>query len=224
MTIVAMAGESVLRLHQVSVVVTAEFHNPSILNRDFLVVQGIVPEDWEVSQSVITPPVSVVRYRNGIEWTVDQSRLEVVEKCSGRFRKRYIAHQLANAYLKKLPHVPYRSLGLNCKVSMAINDSGHWITERFLKPGTWLQGEPRILGMLPKFKVDAGDAVCHIAMNDATIEKPVGGHESAVAVDCNVHHAGPLGVNDLRRAIALWPERQDLIVTSLEKLLGESQT
>lgn len=219
-----MAREFALRLHSVSVVVTAEFHNPSILNKDFLVLHGIVPEDWEVIQSVITPPVSVVRYRNGIELTVDQSRLEVVEQCAGPFRKRYAAHQLTNAYLKKLPHVPYRSLGLNCKVSMAINDARSWITERFLKKEPWLLGEPRILGMLPKFTVDAGDALCHISMKDATIERRSGGREDAVEVDCNVHHPGPLGVNDLRRSIARWPERQDMIVTSLQKLLGESQT
>ena len=219
-----MAGESVLRLHQVSVVVTAKFHNPSILNRDFLVLQGIVPGDWEVKESVITPPVSVVRYGNGIDWTVDQSRLEVVEKCGGEFRDEYVVHRLVDAYLEKLPHVPYRSLGLNCKVSMAINDSRHWITDRFLKQGAWLDGEPRVLSMMPKFAVDASDAVCHIALNDATIERLGGGHESAVAIDCNVHHAGPVDVSGMRDAIARWPARQDLIVRSIEKLLKRPQS
>ena len=219
-----MVSESVFQLHSVSVVVTAEFHNPSILNRDFLVLQGIVPRDWEVDQSVITPPVSVVRYKNGIEWTVDQSRLEIVEKCGGTFRKRYNVHRLVNTYLKRLPHVPYRSLGLNCKVSMAINDSQRWVTERFLKKGAWLQGEPKILGMTPKFMVDAGDSVCQLALSNGKIQRPGGGQESTVAVDCNVHHQGPLEVNGLRQAIARWPERQELIIRSLEKLLRRPQT
>ncbi len=36
-------------LHTVSVVVTAEFHNPSILNPDFLVSREIIPADWHRS-------------------------------------------------------------------------------------------------------------------------------------------------------------------------------
>ena len=150
-----MASESVLRLHQVSVVVTAKFHNPSILNRDFLVLQGIVPGDWEVKESVITPPVSVVRYGNGIDWTVDQSRLEVVEKCGGEFRDEYVVHRLVDAYLEKLPHVPYRSLGTaRCRWRSTIRD----VTDRFRRERG--DGEPRVLSMMPKFAVDASDAVC----------------------------------------------------------------
>ena len=57
-------------LHTVSVVVTAEFHNPSILNPDFLVSREIIPADWVVTEAVTTPPVSVVRYNNGIQWVV----------------------------------------------------------------------------------------------------------------------------------------------------------
>ena len=130
MSVATPTDEFVFRLNTVSVVITAEFHNPSILNRDFLASQGIVPPDWEVTASIITPPVSVVRYENGIEWTVDQSRLNVMEKCGSLFRKDYSVHRLVNAYLEKLPHVPYRSLGLNCNVSMAVNNPQHWITER----------------------------------------------------------------------------------------------
>ena len=212
------------RLKTVSVVVTAEFHNPSILNRDFLASQGIVPPDWEVATAIITPPVSVVRYRNGIEWTVDQSRLNVVEQCQSSFRNEYRVHSLVGAYLEKLPHVPYRSLGLNCNVAMSLNDPQHWITERFLKPGAWLQGEPRVLGMTPKFSVDAGDAVCHFAFGSEEVPGADRGTGSAVVVDCNVHHPGPLDVNGLRAAIERWPERQELVLAGLDKLLKQPQS
>ena len=224
MSVATPTDEFVFRLNTVSVVITAEFHNPSILNRDFLASQGIVPPDWEVTASIITPPVSVVRYGNGIEWTVDQSRLNVLEKCGSLFRKEYSVHRLVNAYLEKLPHVPYRSLGLNCNVSMAVNDPQHWITERFLKPGAWLQGEPRVLGMTPKFSVDAGDAVCHFAFGSEEVPRGDRGTESALVVDCNVHHPGPLGVNSLRAAIERWPERQELVIAGLDKLLKQAQS
>ena len=90
-------------LHSVSVVVTAEFHNPSILNPDFLVSKEIVPEDWEVSETITTPSVSVVSYSQGIQWRVDQSQLNVVENCESSFRDNYHVYELVNAYLTKLP-------------------------------------------------------------------------------------------------------------------------
>ena len=70
----AATKENLYRLHSVGVVVTAEFHNPSVLNRDFLVSKRIVPEDWEVTEGFTTPGLSVLSYDNGIQWTLDQSK------------------------------------------------------------------------------------------------------------------------------------------------------
>lgn len=205
------------RLHSVSVVVTAEFHNPSILNPDFLVSREIVPADWTVAETLTTPPVSVVKYDNGVEWTVDQSRLTVAEKSGPAFGDSYRVHQLADAYLRKPPHVPYRGLGLNCQVSTRQANAQRWLIERF--GASWLRSERMVQGMTPKFALDTGDAVCHISVVDA----PKNGGEQIVS-DCNVHHQRPLDVDELRTAIARWPERQMFIVAALATLFGSHQT
>ena len=216
-----MIEETPYRLHSVSVVVTAEFHNPSILNRDFLVSRGIVPEDWDVAEAFTTPPVSVVTYANGIQWTVEQSTLKVVEDCSSSFRDEYVVYKLVDAYLEILPHVPYKSLGLNCVVSHIQPNPERWITERFLKHGGWHEGDPKILSMVPNFTLDAGDAVCNLSLSRGEVGAPQNKRSSAVLVNCNVHHAGPLGTDDLRAAIAHWPEKQTIILAALNKLLQD---
>ena len=203
-------------LHSVSVVVTAQFHNPSILNPDFLVSRQIVPKDWAVAETLTTPPVSVVKYENRVEWSVDQSRLTVAEKSGPAFEESYRVHQLVVAYLQKLPHVPYRSLGLNCQVSTPQSNPQRWLTERF--GASWLRDEPRVLRMTPKFSFDAGDAVCHVSVVDA----PKNG--GRVVLDCNMHHQGPLDVDGMCAAIERWPERQTFIVAALAMLLGSQQT
>ena len=106
-------------LHSISVVVTAEYHNPSILNKDFLVSKGILPHDWETTLAITTPQVSVLQFQNGIQWTVDQMRLVVAERCECPLQAQsdYVVHGLLDAYLERLPHVPYRSLGLNWTLS-----------------------------------------------------------------------------------------------------------
>ena len=211
-------------LHSVSVVVTAEFHNPSILNPDFLVSKEIVPEDWEVSETITTPSVSIVSYNQGIQWTVDQSKLTVVENCESSFRNDYCVYALVNAYLAKLPHVPYRSLGLNCVVSINQSDPEQWLIQQFLQLGPWLEGEPKVLGMVPKFSLDAGDAVCNLSFSAGQSTPPQGEPETAVIASSNVHHAGPLDTNGLHMAIDRWPEKQDFVISALNKLLKQPQT
>ena len=212
------------RLHAVSVVVTAEFHNPSILNPDFLASRGIVPADWETTEAVTTPPVSIVRYSNGIQWIVEQSKLTVNEVCESPFRDDYRVYELVKAYLSKLPQVPYRSLGLNCAVSMRQEDPGRWLTQRFLKPGAWLKGKPEIVGLKPNFAMDAGDATCNLTLSDGDVQQLEDGSERAILITVNVHHDGPLDVDRLRMAIDRWPERQAFAISALDKLLRNPQT
>lgn len=144
-----MSEDPPISLHSVSVVVTAQFHNPSILNPDFLASREIVPADWKVAETLTTPPVSVVKYENGVEWSVDQSRLTVAEQSGPGFGDSYRVHPLMVAYLRKLPHVPYRSLGLNCQVSKSQANPQRWLIERFgLRPWrrsharSWLPVQP----------------------------------------------------------------------------------
>ena len=198
-------------LHSVSVVVIAEFHNPSILNPDFLRIHEIVPSDWTVAETLTTPPVSIVKYKNGVEWTLDQSRLTVAEKSGPAFDDTYRVHQLVAKYLQRLPHVPYRSLGLNCRVSAQQANPKRWLIERF--GASWLSEEPMVLEMRPKFALDAGDAVCQISLVDAPNSSSEG-----IVLNCNVHHQGPLGVDGLCAAIERWPERQTFVREALATL------
>ena len=218
-----MPEDTPYRVHSVSVVVTAEFHNPSILNRDFLVSKGIVPKDWEVVEAITTPPVSIVRYGKGIQWTVDQSRLTVVENCGAPFRNEYLVHRLVVAYLEKLPHVPYRSLGLNYVVSIKQDDPTQWLTQRFLRSGPWIESEPKVLSMVPKFTLNAHDAVCYLSFSAGQTTPPQGKPEAAVIATANMHHAGPLDVNGLKTAIAQWHRHQSFVISALDKLLKRQQ-
>ena len=197
-------------LHSVSVVVTAEFHNPSILNPDFLKICGIVPQDWNVAETITTPPISVVKYDNGVEWTVDQSRLTVAERSGPEFGDTYRVHGLVVEYLRQLPHVPYRSLGLNCQVHTPQTNPQRWLIERF--GASWLRNEPTVRGMRPQFALDAEGTVCHISLVDTSNQ---GGQ---ILSDCNMHHEGLSDIDALCAAIERWPERQTFILRALTTL------
>lgn len=201
-----------LVLRTVSVVVNAEFHNPSILNPDFLVSREIVPADWTVLETVTTPTLSVVRYENGVAWTVNPAQLTITQPTGPDFADICDVHRLASLYLEKLPYVPYRSFGLNCEIAVSEPEPRRRLVERF--GASWLGAETLVLGMTPKFALDAGDAVCYVG-----IEEGHSGPDERWAA-CNVHHQGPLDVDALCRAIQRWPERQEFVVDALRMLWG----
>ena len=119
-------------------------------------------------------------------------------------------HELVSSYLEKLPHVPYRSLGLNCEVVVSEPEPRRRLVERF--GASWLGTESVVLGMTPRFALDAGGPVCYIGIEEM-LDSP-----NECLAKCNVHHQGPLGADGLCKAIERWPERQDFVVETLTTL------
>ena len=151
-----MSSDLNFQLHSVGVVITAQDHNPSVLTSEFLLSSDIVPKAWEVQDAINVPPLSLVRFRNGMQWTLDQSRLVITEACEPKFQDSYRVHSSAIKYLQKIDYVPYRSLGLNCGVSMVFEDPARWFVKQFLKEGPWMGENPRLLSMIPTFTFDSG--------------------------------------------------------------------
>ena len=205
-------------LHSVSVVVTANYHNPSVLNPGFLEQNKIVPHEWEVDEAVTTPPLSIVGYQEGILWNLDQTTLTVTENCSPD-QDEFLVHAQVSEYVKTLPHVPYQGLGLNCVLSLAKNDSVKWLTQRFLKSGPWRRDKYSAIGMVPKFVFPVGNAICNLTLNPGLVHPEENVNQEAVIASSNLHHDGPLDADTLRETIAEWPEKYGNVISALRVLL-----
>ena len=205
-----MSENPTLLLESVSIVVTAQFHNPSILNPDFLVVKGIVPDDWQVNDTVTTPVMSSARYDNGINWTIDQSRLLVAEPAGPQFRDSYRIQQFVKAYLSTLPHIPYQGLGLNFHIVLPEPDPRRRLIERF--GANWIGEEDLILEMTPSFRLQTEDALCLVTIS-CTPQ-----NDGKIKLDCNVHHEHLSNSVEFCDAITKWPVRQRFVQSVLSKL------
>ena len=213
-----MASESDVWLHSASVVILAESHNPTILNKDFLVVHSIVPKEWSVVETVVTPMLSVVRYANGIKFQVDGQRLEIVEECDLPFRK-YTSdrlYKLAISYVDTLPHVPYRGLGINYTVSVVRQDPLQWITKRFLKLQPWSEE----FYMTPRFSVGMREATLNLGIHSKELLRE-GNSQNLVVVDCNIHYGEQLGAASLCDKIRGWTNEKERIADALDRILGD---
>ena len=208
-------------LHSVSVVVTAKYHNPSVLNPGFLEQNRIVPKEWEVDEAFTTPPLSIIGYQEGILWNLDQSTLTVTENCSPD-QNEFKVHAQVSEYVKTLPHVPYQGLGLNCVLSLNRSDPVKWLTQRFLRSGPWRRGKYSALGMVPKFVFPVGNAICNLTMSPGLVQPEENVNQNAVIASSNLHHDGPFDADTLRETIACWPEKHRGVVSAVRTLLRGS--
>lgn len=211
-----MVTRADVRLHKVGVVVTAKFYNPSILNKDFLINNKIIPSDWKDDQTVSTPVVSSIKFRNGIQWLVDQGRLDISKEYDVPFSD-YVdgkIHHLAASYVKLLPHVSYQDIGLNCVVSIANKDPLQWMTRKFLKDPSRFQD----LKLTPRFVINVNNMIMNfIFINGKALHD--GKKIKSVIIDCNCHFSGPFNPEDIQFILSGWKNTKNIIASKLDEIL-----
>ena len=203
---------------QLASFIAAQSHNPSILNKDFLMAKGIVPSEWDAIQTLSTPAVSVIQYANGIQWTVDQQKLQIIQECNSPFQDHDDdqIHSLAKSYVRTLPHVPYSNLGLNCIVSVIRKDPKQWLTKQFLKSGSWGND----LYMMPRFTMNVDGAILNLNLYDGLATYGTSDQKESVIIECNLHYGGPFdSIASIQDKISLWAGIKKIIASKLDKIL-----
>jgi len=94
------------------VVIAVDGHSPTLLNEDFLKKLGVVPEDWEPINVLVTPPLAQVAFTNGFTVTVESSRFRI-EVTNPELVELNFAAVGAQALVSALPHLRYRATGNN---------------------------------------------------------------------------------------------------------------
>jgi hypothetical protein len=140
-----MSGIAPILVDQFSIVLTAQFHNPSIINPDFLKGNHIASPDWSVQDTVTTPGYSQTVYDNGIGIVVEEGRMTVRESVGKAFRDFYSSPRVAASYVQTLSHIPYKELGINWLLRTSNDNPRQWLIQRFLNPGKWLESEPAVM-------------------------------------------------------------------------------
>ena len=130
-----------INLIEFSVVFVAMSNNPSILNPDFLYHNGIVDASWEVQDPRIsTPAYSQVTFDGGltVKAVPDRIIFEQIEK--GKLPvEDIVCPKIAKIYLNKVPHVPYRAVGINLKGFRTLqNKTDEKVADALIEKGEWM--------------------------------------------------------------------------------------
>lgn len=184
-----------LKLLSFSIVVVAEYHNPTILNPDFLARNNIVPDDWgwKLGEDCFsTPPLAQVKYENGVSLLCEQSKLQVVDGSESVDPAGSPVDVIAVSYLRTLPHVRYTGLGVNFKAMIPCEQPSRVLMDRFLQDGPWSNPEQRLedMGLRLVYAIDHGRLRLSLDAGEVRSEE-MQDVQTAILAGANFHHDLP---------------------------------
>ena len=126
---------------EISVVLVATSNNPSILNPDFLRYNKIVNSDRQVQDPhVSTPAYSQVTFEGGLTVKADPERVIFEQQGNALSVDDIVCPETARRYVKNVPHVPYRAVGINPKgfiLSTAVSEEK--VVNALVNNGAWMK-------------------------------------------------------------------------------------
>ena len=184
---------------EVSSVVVANAHNPSILNHDWLLANNVLPEvqgGWEFAEPPFTtPPLSSIRYQNSVQVVLESSRLAITVQTLGSNvvanPDRVIAG-LAASYVSILEHIPYVAVGSNFRALIECEDAQCKLIETFGGTGRWRDGLEALSAKL-RHRL-GGDCERHLEVAAGTAQKfdeDVSTAVGALLLSANYHRNTP---------------------------------
>jgi len=172
-----------------SIVVVAKDHNPSILHPSFLESQNIVPSGWELAEPPIcTPPISIVKYKNGIAFTVEANKLQVLQLSTEEPFEDAVLPNLVSNYVRKLPFVRYTAVGINFTFIAPHVEPENLIVNKFVKERAHKLGDLVLRAAIIKLVYPLEDATLNISCEP---RNTAGSQEqtTGILIAGNYHHA-----------------------------------
>ena len=217
-----MAEGSSYLLDHASIFIAANTHVPLLLEPGNLVENGIIPSDWENEDSLLSMVESHVHYSNGIRLKMDLQSFQIVDPGEDYLQDSYLIHGVADAFLEKYPHISYQNVGLNYLVGFLCNDPQQWLIDRF-EPSYLRSGGAGVFSMMPIISFDMGEelkAICRLNLNVGSVKRD-GEDKNIVTINVNIDHSAPLNAAGIREAVGLWKEKQDFLISKLDKIFGD---
>lgn len=146
-----LTTEAKITFDEVSIVVIAQNHNPTLLNPDFLKINRIVPSTFELAENPLcTDLVAQVRYKNGLAIQSQPDRVVFSEIVSSTALGKLEIPAMVSQYVRTLPHVEYRAVGLNPTAhrgSASDEKARAFVTDHLIARGPWIEfGDPKPVG------------------------------------------------------------------------------
>lgn len=144
-----------LELLKTDIVILSKSNNPRLLNHDFLERNAIIPKDWNTSNVLVTPPLALIQYENGVSIQVEEQKLQFSCVKPNEFDWISELPNIAINYLDVLLHVSYKNVGINFTLiskQPTGRDAEDQLIEKLINSGPWLQYCEGITGVVIEYQ------------------------------------------------------------------------
>ena len=127
------------KLLELSIIVRAgesEEHDYTNVHHGFLVSRGVIPNDWEREDFVITPSFARVEYKNGVSLVVTGDTLHISQRKELEFGDKGKPPGLAVSYLAAVSPIPFDGIRIHWAIEAPCDDPSGWIQKRFIRNGS----------------------------------------------------------------------------------------
>jgi hypothetical protein len=210
-----------------NVVLTADAHNPTLLNPDFLIRNKIIPEEWNITETFTTPPFSVVTFEN-ITISMQQNRLEVRETINNFSAQNDTPiYNIAKNIVMLLKFVNYKSMGLNWNIYYPIEqESDSWVINKFLNSEIKDKSLDALSSCQITLRYDTTDSRLNLTLSPKEIDfdKLKG---ECINLNTNFSYSIPEeeiskdnGVTFIEEKIDVWREKEERTTEYIENLFA----
>jgi len=197
-----------LRFLNTSIGIAARDHNPTVLHPAFLASQQIVTDVELLEPPICTPAFAVVKYANGLVFTAERERFQLLDSKMREDSSSSDIPYLATKYVKTLPHVRYTGVGINITAFVECINPETFLITRFLKPGEWNDEILAVRDLGLNFVYEAPQAVLRLSCVAGTVRHSEIGEKRGILLTANYHTDLP-ELETLKKAeevMALYPE------------------
>ena len=217
-------------LIEVSSVIVANAHNPSILNHDWLIANEVLPdvqEGWEMAEPPFTtPPLSRIHYQNNVHIVLESGKLVIttqklqrnVTTCPER-----VITEIARQYVMVLEHIPYVAAGNNFKAMIECEDAERRLISKFGGTGRWTNNLRAISTKL-SYRLDGG---CQRSIEIAADKVPKLENNQSKMIDVVIvsgnYHRDTPGKDPTLKAIAQAASDRENFLTFVDKISEDTR-
>jgi len=209
-------------LTELSIVIVAENHNPTILNPDFLKFNGIVPKEWVVGKPPLCAhPVSQVEYQNGVRITAELDKLIFFKPKFTKNDADRSIFDIAKRYVDTLHHVNYKAVGINPRGHIKFPSKEHlntYFADNLLRKGAWADFRGGVRSISIKLRYESDSVIYNMGIDQAYLRTDKSREESLLSISGNFHH--PIASSPMMESYKSVVEIIDNIDTDLDQCLA----
>jgi len=212
--------KQLFELNKLSIAVLSNGNNPSILNKDFLINNGIISDSWEVKDVIITPPFSRIAFDNGVIFIVEEAKVTFECISPEKIDWKSEIPRIASAYLSTLHHVQYHAIGHNFTIinKLESNNLDKLIINELVKDGPWLNEFSGISSSIIYLSYKKTTPNVSIKI-ESTIKKTEKEAETGIMVSANFHYDfQPGDIDSETKYINSMPKYYEELITYIKTL------